>query len=56
MRIRQWLDAVEAAWARVSCASELSEWLRRDIGLTEDDLRSRSEHIDEIRRKYREWM
>lgn len=56
MGIRQWLDALEAAWQRVSCASELSEWLRRDIGLTEDDLKSRSEHIDEIRRKYSGWV
>ena len=55
MGIRQWLDALEAAWKRASCVSELSAWLRRDIGLTEDDVKSRSDYIDEVRRKYSGW-
>ncbi|MEY9421048.1 hypothetical protein ABIF69_007490 [Bradyrhizobium japonicum] len=38
MDIRQWRDALKAAWQRVSYASELSDWLRRDIGLTADEV------------------
>jgi hypothetical protein len=56
MGIRQWLDALKTAWNGASCASELSAWLRRDIGLNEQDLKSRAEHIDEIRRKYSGWV
>ena len=56
MDIRQWRDALKAAWERVSCASELSDWLRRDIGLTEDEVKSRADYIDEIRRKYSGWV
>jgi len=51
MDIRQWRDALKAAWERVSYASELSDWLRRDIGLTADEVKSRADYIDEIRRK-----
>jgi len=56
MGIRQWLDALKAAWNGPPCASELSEWLRRDIGLNADDLKSRLQYIDEIRRKYSGWF
>jgi hypothetical protein len=56
MGIRWWIDALTAVWSSASCVSELSDWLRRDIGLTKNDLRSRSEHVDEIRRKYGGWV
>ncbi|MBR0732253.1 hypothetical protein [Bradyrhizobium japonicum] len=56
MDIRQWRDAQKAAWERVSYASELSDWLRRDIGLTADEVKSRVDYIDEIRRKYSDWV
>jgi hypothetical protein len=56
MRIRQWLDALKAALGIGPCASELSDWLLRDIGLTKDDVTSRSERIDEIRRKHCGWV
>ncbi|MBR1033109.1 hypothetical protein [Bradyrhizobium liaoningense] len=56
MDIRQWRDALKAAWQRVSYASELSDWLRRDIGLTADEVKSRADYIDEIRRKYSEGL
>ena len=56
MDIRQWRDALKAAWQRVSYASELSDWLRRDIGLTADEVKSRVDYIDEIRRKYSDWV
>jgi hypothetical protein len=33
-----------------------SDWLRRDIGLTEDVMRFRSDQIEEIKRKHSEWF
>ena len=34
----------------------MSDWLRRDIGLTEDVVTSVWDHVDEIRRKHHEWI
>ncbi|MBR0858437.1 protein-L-isoaspartate O-methyltransferase family protein [Bradyrhizobium liaoningense] len=61
---RWWHDALKTAWNRVSCAGSCrrveahtaSNWLRRDLGLTEDDMTSHSERIDEIRGKHVGWL
>src|SRR5262245_38444195 len=59
---RRWLDVLKDAWD--SCMSKFgwlerhpeSAWLRRDIGLAEDDMKSRSDRIDEIRQKHSGWV
>ncbi|MBW7966670.1 protein-L-isoaspartate O-methyltransferase [Bradyrhizobium sp. BR 10261] len=61
--LRWWLEALKSAWKRVSSAGSCgrleshiaSNWLRRDLGLTEDDVPSHSERIGEIRRKHGVW-
>ena len=62
--IRWWTDALRSAWQRLAGPSRYkwvdrfpdSDWLRRDIGLTEDVMTFRSDQIDEIRRKHSEWF
>ena len=61
--IRWWLSAMKAGWEFLSCAGEggkvgkypLPDWLRQDLGLTEDDVKSQSDRINETRQKYYEW-
>jgi hypothetical protein len=64
MGIRWWLDALRAAWDCVSCKGKFgtvercpaSDWLRRDIGLTEDDMKSLSDRMFEMKRKHGGWF
>jgi hypothetical protein len=34
----------------------MPDWLRRDMGLTEDAVKSAWDHVDEIRRKHSGWV
>jgi hypothetical protein len=34
----------------------MSAWLRRDIGLMDEDVKSVWEHVDEIRRRHCGWV
>jgi hypothetical protein len=60
---RWWVSAAIAAWRLLSWAGEggtigrypVPDWLRRDLGLTEDDMTSLSDRIYETRQKYSWW-
>jgi hypothetical protein len=62
--IRWWARILRAARQRLSSVDRYkwgetypaSDWLRRDIGLTEDVMTSRSDRIDEIKRKHSGWF
>jgi hypothetical protein len=63
MRIRWWLSALKAMRGLLSRASEgrkvgrypLPDWLQRDLVLTEDDVKSQSDRISEMRQRHSEW-
>ena len=58
--IRLWHSAMKAGWDLLSYVGEggkvegypLADWLRQDLGLTEYDVTSHSDRIDETRQKY----
>jgi hypothetical protein len=58
--IRRWLSAMKAGRDLLACVGKggtvgtypLPDWLRRDLGLTEDDVTSHSDRIDETRQRY----
>jgi hypothetical protein len=62
--IRWLLSVRKAGWELLSCAGEggivgrypLPDWLRQDLGLTEDDVKSQSDRINETRQIYYEWL
>ncbi|SFJ61314.1 hypothetical protein [Bradyrhizobium sp. cf659] len=64
MGIRLWTRALKALWQRLPSAEgyrwadkyPASAWLRRDIGLCEEVVMREWNWIDEIRRKYSEWV
>ena len=62
--IHWWSLALGAVWQRLSRMDRYtwvdkcpaSDWLRRDIGLTEDVMTRELHRIDEIRRKHSGWF
>jgi hypothetical protein len=62
MALRWWTRALNVVWQLLSCANGCKRvghypaWLRRDIGLMDEDVPSVWEHVDEIRRKHHGWL
>jgi hypothetical protein len=62
--IRWWTRVLRTAWQRLSRTDRYtwvdkypaSDWLRRDIGLTEDVMTSAWDRIEEIKRKHSGWF
>ena len=62
--LRWWTRAFRAAWQRLAGPEQYkwvdkipaSDWLRRDLGLTENMMTSRWDRIEEIKRKHSGWF
>jgi hypothetical protein len=64
LNIRWWTRSLRAAWQCLAGTERYkwvdrypaSEWLRRDLGLTEDDVTSAWDRIEAINRKHSGWV